>query len=247
MSLGTSHERFQNPRSDKNLCLLETAGNETGYGCFESDPPFVKDYTSTGEYISMRYYKDILNRLEQDPYFSSDHGACFGKTLKHFQDKKMNLSTIESSYWSSRSFDATFESPSISPLIGLSYFSTGEFSPFLPESKPLSCTQVNLELDSIVRQLPEVQSVTNSIQMSVYRQSIGDYNAAVEKLAANLNALKALPNPSQEAIKNTADLQAQLRAKASTVIEGERALIQVYYQQGTNSDKLKNPSCERTL
>jgi hypothetical protein len=244
---GRAMNAFKTQGLTKTCAYFETAGNETGYGCFENDPPFVKDYTSTGEYISMRYYQSILSHLKQDPYFSSDHSACFGKTLKHFQDKNMNLSTIESAYWSSRSFDATFESPSISSLIGMSYFSTGEFSPFLPESKPLSCTQVNLELDSIVRQLPEVQSVANSIQMSVYRQAIGDYNAAVEKLAAALSALKAMPNPSQEATKNAADLQAQVRVKASTVIEGERALVQAYYQQGANSDKLKNPSCERTL
>jgi hypothetical protein len=244
---GRAMNEFKAKNLAKTCAYFETAGNETGYGCFENDPAFAKDYTSTGEYISMRYYAGILDRLQKDPYFSNNHGSCFGKTIKHFQEKKMDLSTIESAYWSSRLYDASFESPSISSLISLSYFTKGEFSPYLPESKPLSCTQVNLELDSFVRELSDVKTLTVSIQKSAYDQSIEDYNSELEKLSAALDAIKTVKSPSQDAVKNVAGLQAQVETKANLVVERERALIQTYYQQSADSAPMKNPNCERAL
>lgn len=164
------------------LCKHKYDGS--GYGCFEDDPDFSHDYTSTSEYVSMRYYQDILARLEKDPYFAKGYGNCFGKVVKQFHTKKMNLNTIDSAYWTSRLHDETFRSPSLSSLIDLSYFTTGKFSPALPESRPLSCTQVNMELDAILRQLPEMKTIANSIQFFSYQQAVADYNEAVSQLKA---------------------------------------------------------------
>ena len=223
----------------KNTCAyFQTAGNELGYGCFENDPDFAKDYTSTGEYVALRYYGDSLSRLQKDPYFSKS--VCFQKVAKHFEDHKVDLSSVSSSYWTSRVEDATFQSPSMSTQLGFPYFTTGLFQPQIVKSQSLSCDQLGVTNMELIKQLSNLGGQISAAITSPYTQALGEYNASVEALRLEIEK-KSPETP--ERLEQIAALQKTIKDRAADFMLQERKLIdQLFKNQKVNPDP-----CRRSL
>ena len=218
----------------QNTCsYFQTAGNELGYGCFEDDPDFSKDFTSTAEYISLRYYQHTLDSLSNDPYFSNQN--CFNKVKQHFKEKHMSLDTINSSYWSSRRFDETFQSPSTSDQLNIDYFSNGIlFSP-LSQRQPLFCCQANFAVDKLLHQINEFKGLTINTARQPIKRAISSYNNWAKQLK---NAIKE-----GKPIEQILSLQENMDTAAKLVTQEERKLVDGLF----NIPIKTSGNCERPL
>jgi hypothetical protein len=220
----------------KNSCVFfQSAGNELGFGCFEDDPDFSNDFTSSSEYLALRYYADSIDQLEKDPYFSKS--TCFQKTIKFFKDKKMDLSTMSSAFWSSRKTDQTFQSPALSTLLGISYFTSGVLQPQVKKNQGLSCEQLQMANATLIKQLTALGAQISNAVTSVYEKSLIDYNASVKHLET---AIEKSDSPSR-----IAKLQTDVRKKADDFMRQERLLIDELFK---SSDlKSSSEACARPL
>lgn len=220
----------------KNSCaFFQTAGNELGYGCFEDDPDFSKDFTSSSEYLAMRYYQDSLPLLEKDPYFSKSQ--CFQKTTKYFNDHKMDLSSISSAFWSSRKSDQTFQSPAISSVLDFDYFTNGNLQPQIKKDQGLSCEQVQMTNAKLIKQLSALGIQLQAAVTSSYDQSLGEYNKAVTDLKL---AIGKPESPSKISTR-----QAKVQKMAENFMHQERNLIDELFKD-KKSNVLNDP-CTRPL
>lgn len=235
---GRAKAQFKRLGLTNTCAYFQNAGNELGNSCFEDDPDFAKDYTSSGEYISMRYYQTSLPMLEKDPYFSQS--SCFQKTTKHYREMKMNLSSISSTYWSSRKEDLTFQSPAISSLMKFPYFTKGQIQPQISHEKTLSCEQLEMSNKSLFKQLSDLGKQISDVATIPYYQSIEEYNFTVNNLKDELN--KKIPETSARLLEISI-LQKAVREKAENFMRQERQLIdQLFKDKGSDSDP-----CARNL
>ncbi len=235
---GRAKAQFKSLGLTNTCAYFQTAGNELGFGCFEDDPDFAKDYTSTGEYVAMRYYQTSLPSLEKDPYFSQS--SCFQKTAKHSRDRKMNLSSISSAYWNSRTQDSTFQSPALSTLLNFPYFTTGLIQPQITKEQNLSCEQMTMSNNSLIKQLTNLGAHISDAATAPYYLALNEYNDAVKSLKDEMD--KKLPE-TPERLMQIATLQRQVKDKAESFMLQERQLIDQLFK-----DQNKNPDpCERTL
>lgn len=210
-----------------NTCaFFQTAGNELGYGCFEDDPDFAKDYTSTGEYVAMRYYQSNLSTLGKDPYFSQS--ACFQKTSQHYRENNMSLNSISSAYWNARRKDATFQSPALSTLLNFPYFTTGQIQPQITREQNLSCDCMTMSPNnSLIKQLTDLGAHITDAVTAPYNQALNEYNDAVNTLRAELE--RKLPE-TPERLARITELQQQVKAKAENFMSKERGLIDQFFK-----------------
>jgi|GEM_PF-6246403 len=224
----------------KNSCaFFQSAGNELGYGCFEDDPDFAKDFTSSSEYLALRYYKDSLAQLEKDPYFSKS--ACFQKTTKYFRDNNMDLSSMSSAFWSSRRSDQTFQSPALSSLLSFRYFTSGAMQSQVREEQGLSCEQLRMANTSLIKQLSTLEIQISSAVTNSYDKSLMSYNRTVDDLRL---AIERSDSPSQISKK-----QLKVKKMAENVMLQERKLIDDLFKhkiKHKKSDSLNDP-CTRPL
>ncbi|MFN7454629.1 MAG: hypothetical protein ACK5RO_08210 [Pseudobdellovibrionaceae bacterium] len=235
---GRAKAQFKNLGLTNTCAYFQTAGNELGYGCFDDDPDFATDFTSTGEYVAMRYYQASLPTLEKDPYFSQS--ACFQKTAKHYRDKKLNLSSISSAYWTSRTQDLTFQSPALSTLLTFPYFTTGLFQPQITKEQSLSCEQLSSTNNALIKQLTSLGAHLTDAATVPYYQALNDYNSAVRSLKDELD--KKLPETPENLLRITT-LQSKVKEKAKGFMLQERQLIdQIFRDHRDVSDP-----CSRSL
>lgn len=235
---GRAKSQLKNSGLVNTCAYFQTAGNELGYGCFEDDPDFANDFTSTGEYLAMRYYVGSLQTLEKDPYFSKS--ACFQKTVRHYRDENMNLSSVSSAYWSSRKTDSTFQSPTISSLLNFPYFTTGLIQPQIIKEQNISCEPCTNAGNNLIRQLSDMGAQISDFVAKPYYQALNEYNEAVERLKSELE--KSLPE-TPERLARISSLQQNIRDNATKFMLQERNLIDSLFRDRTNS---KDP-CTRSL
>jgi hypothetical protein len=186
----------------------------------------------------MRYYQSSLTTLEKDPYFSQS--ACFQKTAKHSRDGKLNLSSISSAYWSSRGQDSTFQSPALSTLLNFPYFTTGLIQPQITKDQNLSCEQLTMSNNSLIKQLTNLGAQISDAVTAPYYRALNEYNDAVKLLKDEID--KKLPETPERLVQITA-LQRQVKDKAESFILQERQLVdQLFKDQKNTSDP-----CARSL
>ena len=217
----------------KTCSYFQTAGNEVGYGCFDDDPDFSKDFTSTGEYISLRYYQHILGRLSNDPYFSGQN--CFNKVKRHYEKSNMNLNTINSAYWSSRLFDETLQSPSTSDQLGINYFSRGVLFPPLSKQQPLSSSQTKLAIDELFRQVSRLRNHSIKLAKRPLIKAVNSYDDAVAQLKVAIKDKKSN--------STILSLQQKVNKAAKLIIAEERKLIGAMF----GISKPNSSNCQRSL
>ncbi len=217
----------------KTCSYFQTAGNETGYGCFEDDPEFSRDFTSTGEFVSLRYYQHILGDLSKDPYFSEKN--CFNKVKDHFKNKKMSVNTVNSAYESSRLYDETAQSPSTSDQLSIDYFSRGVLFADLSEKRYCSYPQVNQAIEHLKRQTLKLKGFTLSAVKIPLKEAIKNYNH-------HRKILKEALTKKNKTSDKIFTLQQNLRRASKKVIQEERKLIHGFYKSTT-----KSSNCDRTL
>ena len=223
----------------KNTCIyFLTAGNEVGYGCFESDPDFSKDFTSSGEYVALRYYKEIMDKLEDDPYFSES--SCFQKIKQRAEEKKIDFSTVETTYWSSRSQDETFQSPALSTLLDSSYFTTGVLQPQMTQQKTLSCEPIDHPNSPLFQQFSQLQSQISDVVKAPYNEALKKYNNSVVKLKKELQKTSPQTPLRRRVI---AKLQGDVKRSAENFIKQERVLIHSLFKK----ESLSSDPCSRSL
>ena len=223
----------------KNTCAyFQTAGNETGFECFEDDPDSSIDYTSTGEYIALRYYRDILPRMESDPYFSQN--ACFQKTINHYKEKQIDLSSLATAYWSSRDFDETFQSAALSSQLGYLYFTTGSFQPQITNQEVLLTSQLKLINASLINETVSATNQLPDVFMSRYLRALDEYNQSVRALQRELNGN---PSNTAERLSVATSLQKTVQNRAKTFMQQERFFIRQLFR---NKDNKVDP-CARAL
>jgi len=234
---GRAKAQFKSLGLTNTCAYFQTAGNELGYGCFEDDPDFANDYTSTGEYVAMRYYETSLPALEKDSYFSQS--ACFRKTAKHARDQKMNLASIASAYWSSRRQDSTFQSPALSTLLGFPYFTTGLFQPQITKEQNLSCENLAMSNDSLIKQLASLGQQVSDAVTAPYDRALVEYNDAVKSLK---NEIEGKRPETPERLLRISALQRQVKNKAASFMLQERQLIdRLLRDQNKTSDPCARP------
>ena len=207
-------------------------GNELGYGCFNDDPDFAQDYTSTGEYITYRYYAKIAHELQSDPYFKKQ--SCFAKVLDHAKEKGIVAATVSQAYWSSRLRDLSFQSPAISDVLNQNYFLNGSFLPKLEANNIVSCSVAQLSLEQILSQYNEMEKLNRSLALSFFWQALNNYNGAVSLLRSAIATNKPL---------DIAKKQAAVQKRAIDFIKAERETI----NQLLANDSGYTKNCERPL
>lgn len=235
---GRAKDAFQKLGLKNTCAFFQSAGNELGYGCFEDDPDFSKDYTSSGEYLAMRYYKGSLAEFAKDPYFSQS--KCFQKTSKYLSDKKIDLSSISSAYWTSRAADQTFQSPAISSQMDITYFTKGLLQPQIAKQQNLSCEQLNMATASLVKQLSSIGVQISDVATAPYYQSLSEYNQVV----SDLKRMIEKGYDTSEQMTAIAKLQAKVREKAENFVKQERLLIDGLFK---NKTAAPNDPCLRSL
>lgn len=232
---GRAKDAFKKSELKNSCVFFQSSGNELGYGCFEDDPDFSNDFTSSSEYLSMRYYKDALPTLEKDPYFFQS--KCFQKTVKHFKEQKMDLTSISSAFWSSRKSDKTFQSSAISSLLNFEYFTKGIIHPQPLKDHCFDCEQTHILDTSLVKQLSNLGLQVSAAVAKPYDNSIIEYNKAVDEL--NLSIEKS--EPPSKIFKR----QSKLLKLANEVMTQERILVEQLFRQN-ESPSSDNP-CTRPL
>lgn len=220
----------------KTCAFFQTAGNAVGYGCFESDPSFSKDYTSSYEYMILRYYRNILDILNKDPYFKNS--KCFKNILTHFSKNKLDTSTIDSTYWDSRRVDSSFQEPVISSLLSIPYFRGESLSFIFRENQTLQCYQIENKINSLVDQINDSLDQTFKILLN---EKLNKFNLALEVYNDRLSEQKnTIKSQNQEKIDKS---QIKTREAAQALQRAERDLVSEFGK----IFKRKDSNCMRTL
>lgn len=237
-------KRFVKPL--KNTCTFTlSAGDSGGYACFEDDRPESRDYTSTAEMIVLRYCADQLGTLAGEPAFKDSQ--CLKKVRDHYVSHRsqIDLSNIQSTYWTSRRFDQALHEPALSTLLSFSYFNRGHYgSTFEHSSTKLRGEETLLSIDSLAEMFkarPEVIAARRLLA-----ESLNAYNASIE---AQGTVVGASARATDEAtIGRIGALQETTRRLAQQVVERERALIEQLRQLGAQFVGSEAPNaCTRTL
>ena len=220
----------------KTCAFFQTAGNAVGYGCFESDPHFSKDYTSSYEYMTLRYYIEILDTLKKDPYFKNSE--CFKKVLAHAKKNNLDTSSIDSTYWSSRNVDSSFQEPVISFLLDVPYFRGESLSFVLRENQTLQCHQIENKFKSLLSQINDSLDETLKILLN---DKLKRFYFALEAYNASLSEQRdAIDSQKQEKIDES---QGKTRQAAQVLQSAERELVTEFGK----IHKTKNSNCMREL
>ncbi len=231
---GRAKDEFKKLNLKNSCAFFQTAGNELGYGCFEDDPDFSKDFTSSSEYFALMYYKDALPQLKKDPYFSKS--KCFQKTTQYFKNQKMDLTSMSSTFWSARKSDQTFQSPALSSLLNFNYFSKGTLQPQINKAQALSCEQLKMANTTLTKQLLNLGAQISDAVTNSYDQSLVEYNQAVLELQSSIEK--------PESALQISNKQAKVDDLAATVVHQERILIDQLFKQNQSPP---NDPCARPL
>jgi hypothetical protein len=103
-------------RKLKNTCtFLLASAQSTGVGCYTNEPIEEEYYTSTVEYVALRYYQNVMPKIKEGFYKNS---SCL-KTVTNWQQKHMqgaDFSTISNGYWTAFPHDSNRHRPVLSSL-----------------------------------------------------------------------------------------------------------------------------------
>lgn len=237
---GRVKQAFQEISLQNTCAYFAAAGNEIGYLCFDNDPEFSRDFTSSAEYVALRYYNESLDQLKKDPYFTNS--ICFQKVSQHAEQKEMDFSTIETTYWSARSQDETFQSPAMSSLLDFPYFTLGWMQPRIDQQQPLSYTQADVSYQSLIQQVSQLQDEIPEDVMVPYNEAFQNYNDSAEKLSEALFQGSSPGTPEQ--LRLIVHLQGEVRRLIGAFIRQERILIHLLFEKESSS--FSHP-CSRSL
>lgn len=232
----------------KTCAFFQTAGNSEGYGCFESDPDFNTDHTSSSEFLAMRYYQDSLDKILTEDYFKSKNFHCLKKIVDYKKDKSLDFSSMDSIFWSSRKIDLTFQESTLSSLLEIPYF-TGESLSFLLRTEtPISCHQANTSFNPLIAELEKTATDTTKAMLTNH---LNTFNSAREKYNLSLTKQRELVEKYNSAneeekvqmIEPINKAQSETLENAKAVQLAERALVDYFHSFFTPP----NSNCKRTL
>ncbi|MEK7690996.1 MAG: hypothetical protein AAB425_08245, partial [Bdellovibrionota bacterium] len=225
----------------KKTCVAMSGhGDSVSYGCFESDPDTLVDYTSSIEYVAMRYYAGILDSLAADPYLQNSR--CFQKTTQHAQAQKVKLGTIEDAYWSSRPWDLAFHEPSLNTMVDSQYFTVGHFGAVFENRNDLLCiADVTIGLEEIIAQVRKNARAVLDTAKGQIVEAVESYNRSIE-------AQRAWRTRYPDQLSRLAELQAETNRLARFVVQREREFMaEVRRLDGDFQDEREDRACARRL
>ena len=216
-----------------------------GYGCAEGDDDKDLSFTSTGEMIALRYYAPIADTLAKDPYFRDN--KCFARVKKYYDSHRsqIDLTTIESTYWSARQFDFTLAEPSLSSWLEQSYFNRDHYNHAFDEFNAAVCVRtVNESLDELSKDLAPSASALVFPLRQLFVSSIERYNKSLLVQAA----LKKKWDVSQSdaELRKIKLAQDKTVALAAEVVRAERKMVQQIHASALGA-KDGGGACRRAL
>jgi len=202
----------------KKTCIFfQTSGDSPGNLCFESDPEFLADFTSTSEYVIMRYYAAIIDSLKADSRFSKYYKNCFDKIVSWSQKHKIDFSSLNSTFWTAREHDKTYQKPSTSSLRGIPYFDNANFTSPLIAQRKIPCQDTS-RIKEMLNAILKSDRATQLTELNLFFKALEEYNLSVSERQKILNEKEG----------NTSKiLQSgqKIKATADALIGAERKLI----------------------
>ncbi len=243
----------------RNTCSIVLSSEDAvGFGCFEDDPPFIKDYTSTLEYVLLGAYHQSLEKIYSDPYLQKS--KCLSKVVNHAKRFEFGYgldTNINDIFWNARLLDETLQESSISDIFDFNIQREGLISEeiyknspskYYFSSKPICIDFSQSNFNDITSKMNEYQRIIFYEQLSSLKNEIDKYNQHIleskkyiMKYTDFLNADEVKEEDIKE-LEKMSEIFSKTDELAAKVITAERSLFNQI--RNLNNDDTKN-NCNR--